>query len=110
MKSELFSELDEKYPNQDNNDGIYISLGGPLQTILTSLIGLSILLYRRKNDYGLTAANNHLLKTICVLQYFLDWSPYLRPEYHTMGKSSEHGFDSKDTNFLLVPLYINIYI
>ncbi|SHG40707.1 hypothetical protein [Winogradskyella jejuensis] len=47
----LNERLDEKYPNQDNNDGIYISLGGPLQTILTSLIGLSILLYRRKNDY-----------------------------------------------------------
>lgn len=56
IKGEKFGELnrlrdliDKKYPN-DKKHSFYITLGGPIQTILTSFIGLYILWRRETKD------------------------------------------------------------
>ena len=46
---ELTEILNEKYPTNEKH-GFWITLGGPLQTILTCIIGLFILLYRKSKD------------------------------------------------------------
>lgn len=40
--------LDKKYPSIPGTHALYVALGGPLQTLLTSFIGLLILFFRRK--------------------------------------------------------------
>jgi hypothetical protein len=40
--------LEERYWNEKSNKGLYVTIGGPLQTILTGIIGLIILFLRRK--------------------------------------------------------------
>ncbi|MBT8244846.1 MAG: hypothetical protein HKP48_00545 [Winogradskyella sp.] len=47
----LNKNLDKKYSKQVNNSGLYVTIGGPAQTILTSIIGFIILLYRRRKRY-----------------------------------------------------------
>ena len=44
----LDDKLQEKYPPINENHVLAITIGGPLQTIITSLVGLFILIYRRK--------------------------------------------------------------
>jgi hypothetical protein len=49
-KSEEYRKiLEKRYWNKKSNNGIYITLGGPLQTILTGIIGLIILLLRKES-------------------------------------------------------------
>lgn len=49
-KSEEYQNiLEKRYWKEKNDKGIYVTLGGPLQTILTGVIGLIILFIRRKN-------------------------------------------------------------
>ncbi len=43
--------LRERYWNEQSNSGLLITIGGPLQTILTGTIGLLILIWRRKSIY-----------------------------------------------------------
>lgn len=40
--------LQERYWNDNSNDGLFITIGGPLQTMLTGICGLTILFCRRK--------------------------------------------------------------
>ena len=40
--------LDKKYPSIPDTHALYVTLGGPLQTLLTSFIGLFILFFRLK--------------------------------------------------------------
>lgn len=44
----LYKKIEAKFPSNPKHD-FYITLGGPVQTILTSFIGLFILAYRRNN-------------------------------------------------------------
>ena len=41
--------LQEKYWNEKSDKGLFVTIGGPLQTILTGIIGLIILFLRRKS-------------------------------------------------------------
>lgn len=41
--------LEERYWNEQARNSFYVTLGGPIQTILTGMIGLSILFFRRKS-------------------------------------------------------------
>ncbi|WP_452231538.1 hypothetical protein [Lacinutrix sp. MEBiC02595] len=41
--------LQKRYWNEKSNSGLLITVGGPLQTILTGTIGLLILIWRRKS-------------------------------------------------------------
>lgn len=41
--------LEKRYWNEKTNNGFYVTLGGPLQTILTGIIGLTILFLRRES-------------------------------------------------------------
>ena len=51
-KAEAYYDiLDKRYWNEKSNDGLLITIGGPLQTILTGTIGLLILIWRRKTIY-----------------------------------------------------------
>jgi len=43
--------LQQRYGNENSNNGLLVTIGGPLQTIITGIIGLIILLIRRKNIY-----------------------------------------------------------
>ncbi|AXG71565.1 hypothetical protein KORDIASMS9_03822 [Kordia sp. SMS9] len=45
---QLFKKIEEKFPSNPTDD-FYITLGGPIQTILTSFFGLFILAYRNVN-------------------------------------------------------------
>ena len=40
--------LQERYWSDDSNDGLFITMGGPAQTMLTGICGLLILFFRRK--------------------------------------------------------------
>ncbi len=40
--------LEKRYWNEKSNNSLYVTIGGPLQTILTGIIGLIILFLRRK--------------------------------------------------------------
>lgn len=52
-KSEaLYEKIKLKYPPRDDKSSLYISIAGPVQTILTSVLGFIILLYRRKLGCG----------------------------------------------------------
>ncbi len=44
----LIEQFQEKYPPPPNSEGLWITAGGPIQTMLTSVLGLCILFYRRK--------------------------------------------------------------
>lgn len=57
--------LEKRYWNEKSNKGIYVTIGGPLQTILTGTLGLIILFVRRKN------IQNKGLKIIDWLAVFL---------------------------------------
>ena len=48
---EYYDILDKRYWNEKSSDGLFITIGGPLQTILTGTIGLLILIWRRKTIY-----------------------------------------------------------
>ncbi len=49
-KTQTFNnQLQKRYWNEENNDSLLISIGGPLQTMLTGLIGLIFLILRRKS-------------------------------------------------------------
>jgi hypothetical protein len=51
-KTEKFKNiLRERYWNEQSNSDLLITIGGPLQTILTGTIGLLILIWRRKSIY-----------------------------------------------------------
>jgi len=41
--------LEKRYWNEKSNNSIYVTIGGPLQTILTGILGLIILFVRREN-------------------------------------------------------------
>ncbi len=43
------SILEERYWSEKSNKGLFISMGGPVQTLLTGIIGLIILFLRRKS-------------------------------------------------------------
>lgn len=43
--------LEKRYWNEESNDSLFITIGGPLQTILTGTIGLLMLVLRRKSIY-----------------------------------------------------------
>lgn len=43
--------LQERYWNDLSNKGLFITIGGPLQTLLTGTLGLTLLLVRRKSIY-----------------------------------------------------------
>jgi len=43
--------LEKRYWNEKSNNGLFITIGGPLQTTLTGTIGLLILIWRRKSIY-----------------------------------------------------------
>ncbi|WP_445159399.1 hypothetical protein [Mesohalobacter salilacus] len=47
--SEYINTLEERYWNEKSNKGLFITIGGPSQTILTGIIGLIILFLRRKS-------------------------------------------------------------
>jgi hypothetical protein len=57
--------LEKRYWNEKSNMGLYITIGGPLQTILTGILGLTILFVRRK------IIQNNGLKIIDWLGVFL---------------------------------------
>lgn len=46
--NEYSNVLQKRYWNEKSNNGLYVTLGGPIQTMLTGTIGLLILLYRRE--------------------------------------------------------------
>lgn len=46
---EYQNTLEERYWNEKSNKALYVTIGGPLQTILTGIIGLFILFLRRKS-------------------------------------------------------------
>ena len=46
---EYYEILRMRYSRKENNDSLLIRIGGPLQTILTGVIGLMILIIRRKS-------------------------------------------------------------
>ena len=48
---EYYDILDKRYWNEKSSDGLFITIGGPLQTILIGTIGLLILIWRRKTIY-----------------------------------------------------------
>jgi hypothetical protein len=51
-KAEEYNDiLEKRYWNEKSNDGLFITIGGPLQTTLTGTIGLLILIWRRKIIY-----------------------------------------------------------
>jgi hypothetical protein len=51
-KAEEYNDiLERRYWNEKSNDGLFITIGGPLQTTLTGTIGLLILIWRRKIIY-----------------------------------------------------------
>ncbi len=47
--TEYSNILQERYWNEKSNTSLFVTIGGPLQTILTGIIGLLILLIRRKS-------------------------------------------------------------
>ncbi len=48
-KTEEYNKiLQKRYWNEDSNKGLLVTIGGPLQTMLTGTIGLLILLWRKK--------------------------------------------------------------
>ena len=67
---EYYDILNKRYWNEKSNDGLFITIGGPLQTILTGTFGLLILIWRRKTMYI------HGMKIIDWLFVFLSlfWS------------------------------------
>ena len=48
---EYISTLQKRYWSEKSNNGLFVTMGGPLQTMLTGTIGLLILLWRRKNIF-----------------------------------------------------------
>ena len=49
--TEIHKILTERYWNEKSNDSLFITIGGPLQTILTGTLGLLMLVLRRKSIY-----------------------------------------------------------
>ncbi|MBQ0768729.1 MAG: hypothetical protein KBT58_05520 [Bizionia sp.] len=43
--------LEKRYWNEESNDSLFITIGGPLQTILTGTFGLLMLVLRKKSIY-----------------------------------------------------------
>jgi hypothetical protein len=73
--------LEKRYWNEKSNDSLYVTIGGPLQTILTGIIGLIILFIRRKN------IQNKGLKLIDWLAVFLGlfWLREIFNLVHSIG-------------------------
>lgn len=70
-EKEEFKEFKKKYFEKYEREGFFITLGGPLQTMLTGLIGFGILFYRRKQIFSRTYLT--LIEwTAVLLSYF--WS------------------------------------
>lgn len=46
--NELRDSLEKRYWNEKSNNGLYVILGGPIQTMLTGTIGLLFLLWRKE--------------------------------------------------------------
>lgn len=65
-KAEEYNDiLEKRYWNEKSNDGLFITIGGPLQTTLTGTIGLLILIWCRKVIY------NNGMRTLDWLVVFL---------------------------------------
>lgn len=73
--------LEKRYWNKKSNKSLYVTIGGPSQTILTGILGLIILFIRRK------AIQNEGLKIIDWLAVFLGlfWLRELFNLVHSLG-------------------------
>lgn len=97
--------LEKRYWNEKSNESLYVTIGGPLQTILTGFLGLIILFLRRKS------IQLQGLKIIDWLAVFLGlfWLREIFNLFHSLGAeiitpdgrwfSGDEYYISKDLNF-----------
>ncbi len=81
-KAEEYQDiLEKRYWNEKSNKSLYVTIGGPLQTILTGVLGLIILFVRRKT------IQNEGLKIIDWLAVFLGlfWLREIFNLVHSLG-------------------------
>ena len=90
----------KRYPYEESNNDLFVTIGGPLQTTLTGTIGLLILLIRRKSIY------RNGLKILDWLAVFLSLF-WLREVFNLIMSKSGEIISSNGTWFGGDELYIS---